>query len=289
MPIRKTTETVKKGSSSADTRNVSSKTTQRSMKKITSREREQLLIDLGTDIQLILVKIDAGSFMMGSPEGELGKGYNETSHQVVLTKDYWIGQYPVTQRQYAAVAGVTPIHMHYGRYDMDQPVGNISWHLARRFCNKLNRMIMLPAGYRFDLPTEAQWEYACRAGTTTALNSGRNLTVDWGKCPNLAQVGWYYYSDNHAWLSVGQKKPNAWGLYDMHGNVHEWCRDWYEWEYASDPEFLEGQAKCQFRVARGGCYRSKPENCRSASRDCFEPKERSDDLGFRLALVPIKK
>lgn len=230
---------------------------------------------------------------MGSPEGELGKGYNETQHHVTLTRDYWIGKYPVTQREYLAVMGENP-----SRYNADcawssddnclnWPVEMVSWKTARMFCSRLNGRINLPAGYRFDLPTEAQWEYACRAGTATSLNNGRNITHEFEKCANLDKLGWY--GENSAdYRSVGRKQPNAWGLYDMHGNVHEWCRDWYECEYASDPEFLAGQKKRKFRVARGGCNRSDPENCRSASRDCFEPKECDDDIGFRLALVPVK-
>ena len=260
----------------------------RSPARITRNGRGELLIDLGADVKLILIGIKAGSFVMGSPEGELGRGYNETQHRVTLTKDYWLGKYPVTQRQYETVVGRNPsAFCHIWPNTPDYPVENVSWNLARRFCNRLNELIKLLPDYRFDLPTEAQWEYACRAGTTTALNSGSDLTTDWGKCPALAGVGWY--EDNCLTdRPVGRKKPNAWGLYDMHGSVFEWCRDWYECEYASDPEFLGGQKKCEFRVARGGGHRSEPEDCRSAKRECFDPKERYKDIGFRLALVPVR-
>ena len=170
---------------------------------------------------------------------------------------------------------------------LDFPVDNVTWNLARRFCGKLNQMISCLADYRFDLPTEAQWEYACRAGTTTALNSGKNITHTSGKCVNLAKIGWYE-ENGIAMRCVGKKKPNAWGLYDMHGNVEEWCRDWYEKDYASDPEFLNGQKTGVFRVTRGGGHRSDAENCRSASRECYEPTVRYNFVGFRLALVPVK-
>ncbi|MBQ7178376.1 MAG: formylglycine-generating enzyme family protein [Victivallales bacterium] len=249
----------------------------------TMNDNEELLIDLGNKVTLTLIKIKAGSFMMGSPEDELGRGYNEEQHRVTLTKDYWLGMYPVTQRQYKAVIGRNPSDFSYP----DFPVDNVSWHLAKIFCSKLNQMTTCPAGYKFDLPTEAQWEYACRAGTTTALNSGKNITDRFGKCVNLAKIGWY--KDNFLpRRNVGKKKPNAWGLYDMHGNVEEWCRDWYEADYASDPEFLNGQIKGDFRVTRGGGHTSDPEECRSASRECYEPTLRYNFVGFRVALVPVK-
>ena len=258
-----------------------------------SLDTAELLIDLGNNVKMTLIKIKAGSFMMGSPEGELGKEYNETQHSVTLTKDYWLGKYPVIQREYKAVMGRNPSAFNdlciWSSDDdcLNWPVENVSWILARMFCNRLNKMLKPPANFRFDLPTEAQWEYACRAGTTTALNSGKNITHVYGKCVNLARLGWY---DNNsiAYRSVGKKHPNAWGLFDMHGNVMEWCRDWYEWEYASDPEFLNGQEKGEYRVARGGCHRSDPLKCRSASRECFEPTTRDDYIGFRLALVSVK-
>ena len=151
----------------------------------------------------------------------------------------------------------------------------------------MNGMLKPSEGLRFDLPTEAQWEYACRAGTTTALNNGRDLTVSYGRCANLSELGWYDALTS-CLNAVGRKKPNVWGLYDMHGNIWEWCRDWYEGDYASDPEFLDGQEKREYRVARGGCFRNDPDKCRSASRDCFDPAERGD-IGFRLALVPAKR
>ncbi len=267
--------------------------------EMTTNDNEELLIDLGNNVTLSLIKIKAGSFMMGSPEDELGREFNEDQHPVTLTKDYWLGKYPVTFRQYKAVIGRYPVVKGYGysfSYDSflndnsswrDFPVDEISWHLAKKFCSKMNQMVSRPTGYRFDLPTEAQWEYACRAGTTTALNSGKNLTHSYGKCANLAKVGWY--EDNGlGQRTVGKKKPNSWGLYDMHGNVEEWCRDWYEANGASDPEFLKGQKIGEYRVTRGGSHRSDPHECRSANRQCYEPTLRYHFVGFRLALVPVK-
>ena len=170
------------------------------------------------------------------------------------------------------------------------PVEQVSWKDAKEFCNKLNERYAgkLPTGYRFDLPTEAQWEYACRAGTTTALNNGTNLTSEKGECSNLNEVGWYDKnngSDGHK--AVGQKRPNNWGLYDMHGNVWEWCRDWFD-DYTGDSTDPTGPTSASRRVSRGGGWCSYAKNCRSADRLSYSPVERRSYLGFRLALVPVQ-
>ena len=146
---------------------------------------------------------------------------------------------------------------------------------------------LIPNGYKFDLPTEAQWEYACRAGTTTSLNSGKNITSN-GSCYNLDEVGWYSNNSDGYTHEVGQKKPNAWGIYDMHGNVWEWCRDWYgDYPSASvtDPTGPNGGSN---RVLRGGSWFSDARDCRSADRINYYPGSRSNELGFRLALVPVE-
>ena len=223
---------------------------------------------------------------MGSPEGELGRSRDETQHQVTLTKDYWMGKFEVTQAQYEAIMGKNP-SFHKGS---NRPVEKVSWEDAKEFCNKLNECFAgkLPAGYRFDLPTEAQWEYACRAGTTTALNNGTNLTSEKGECSNLNEVGWYIDncgSDGHK--AVGQKRPNNWGLYDMHGNVWEWCRDRYA-SYTGDATDPTGPTSGSDRVARGGGCSDRAEGCRSAYRLILGPGERDHYLGFRLALVPVQ-
>ena len=161
----------------------------------------------------------------------------------------------------------------------NRPVENVSWYAAKQFCDKLNERYAgkLPQGYKFDLPTEAQWEYACRAGTTTAYSYGDSSDTDkmhYDVCfgPTV-DVG-----------SLGYK--NAWGLYDMHGNVYEWCRDWYG-SYSdgavTDPA---GPLRGFYRVRRGGSWGSPSCCCRSANRSRWGPDNRNFNLGFRLALVP---
>ena len=231
-----------------------------------------------------MIKINAGTFMMGSPENEFGRFEDEKLHQVTLTKDYWLGKYPVTQEQWYAVMLNNP-----SEFSGDKcPVENVSWNDARAFCEKLNRLYAekLPKGYKFDLPTEAQWEYACRAGTKTALNNGKNLTDDTeGNCDNLAEVAWYNYCGGGT-HPVGQKLPNAWGAYDMHGNVWEWCLDLYG-DYSNgavtDPTGLQTGSNCVFR---GGSWLSDAKLCRSARRNSNSPGNRLHFLGFRLALIP---
>ena len=192
----------------------------------------------------------------------------------------------------------------------------VSWHDAKEFCKRLNELYRgrLPQGYHFDLPTEAQWEYACRAGTKTALNTGQELTAETGPCYNLHEAGWYYNNcnehidalpiaakenDKKVWdlwsfmdkqtpHKAGGKRPNSWGLYDMHGNVCEWCRDSGEADYVSDPEFLKGNGESikDSRIFRGGCYLSDPRETISGYRRAAAPNLRVATIGFRLALVP---
>ena len=259
----------------------------RGPKKLTVALKKQEFSKIDCNgVLLEMVKIKAGTFTMGSPKGELGRGSDETQHQVTLTKDYWLGKFEVTQAQYEAIMGNNPSFFK----GSNRPV-EVSWEDAKEFCNTLNERYAgkLPTGYRFDLPTEAQWEYACRAGTTTALNNGTNLTSDIGKCSNLNEVGWYTGNrGSFGHKAVGQKRPNNWGLYDMHGNVEEWCRDWYD-DYTGDATDPTGPTSRRKRVLRGGDWQSfAAKYCRSAHRSKCSPGYRNADLGFRLALVPVQ-
>ena len=237
-------------------------------------------------VMLKMIKIKAGTFNMGSPHAEKGRYNDEKQHQVTLTKDYWLGKFEVTQAQWQAVMGYNPSNF---KGDT-RPVEKVSWNDAKEFCNKLNEKYAgkLPEGYKFDLPTEAQWEYACRAGTTTALNNGKNLTDEKYNCKNLAEVAWYYYRDKENQTHpAGLKHPNALGLYDMHGNVWEWCRDWHA-GYEGDSTDPVGPSSGSNRVIRGGSWSDYARNCRSAYRYNYGPGSRYNALGFRLALVPVQ-
>ncbi len=246
-------------------------------------ENKDMTIPLSEDVNMDMIWIEPGTFTMGSPEDELGRRDDEMQHQVTLTSGYWLGQYEVTQAQYQTIMGTNPS---YFKGD-DLPVEQVSWDDATEFCKKLTEIEKtagrLPEGYEYTLPTEAQWEYACRAGTTTALNNGKNLS-DIEKCPEMDEVGWYLHNNDSKTHPVGQKQPNAWGLYDMHGNVMEWCLDWYG-EYptssATDPT---GASTGSDRVLRGGSWYIRADGCRSASRGYFNPDLNYYDFGFRVAL-----
>ena len=231
-----------------------------------------------------LVKCPTGSFIMGSQKFEIGRDSDEKPHRVTISKTFYISKYEVTQKEYETVMGENPSSFKGENY----PVESVSWIEAKDFCKKLNEIYKeyLPSGYQFDLPTEAQWEYACRAGTTTALNNGEYI-IDSIICQNLDQVAWYFNNSNYNIHVVGQKKPNEWGIFDMHGNVWEWCRDWYggyQFLAVTDPT---GPNIGSDRVIRGGCWDSFARFCRSASRRSYSPARRFHILGFRLALVPI--
>ena len=282
--------TVDSTASSSDNVNkteAGTKTVEKKMIASTSNEKiEYKTITLPNDVEMKLVKIIAGSFMMGSPENEMGGG-NKKQHRVTLTKDYWLGETEVTQKQYKAIMETNPSNFKHGG---DYPVESVSWYDAMAFCQKLTELERkagrLPADYEYSLPTEAQWEYACRAGTTTAFNNGKNPTHEFN-CANLDEVGWYMSNSGGFTHPVGQKNPNAWGLYDMHGNVWEWCRDWYESYPDGEVTDPTGPATGSSRVNRGGAWKSSVISCSSSSRGgLYTPPSFYFD-GFRVALVPI--
>ena len=228
--------------------------------------------------------------MMGSPSEEIGRWDDETLHSVTISHGFWIGKYEVTQAQYKTVMGNNPS----GFSGDNNPVECVTWYDAMSFCEKLTAQEKaagrLPEGYEYTLPTETQWEYACRAGTTTALNNGKDLSDYW-ECPEMDEVGWYgveFFSGGTT-HPVGQKQPNAWGLYDMHGNVYEWCSDWYDdypTEAVTDPAGPIS-VRDESRVVRGGSWYIYANSCRSAYRGHC-PDGVSRDFGFRVALTPVK-
>ena len=254
---------------------------------VTMQEYNLSAVKLTSSLILKMVKINAGTFMMGSePEKEVGRERDETYHQVKISRDFWIGKYEVTQEQYQTVMGVNPSRFQKNK----NPVENVSWFDAKRFCEVLNRKfaVYLPDGYQFDLPTEAQWEYACRAGTVTALNNGKDLDSNFSF--NTDQIAAFAFnSRKYAHKEVGQRKPNQWGLYDMHGNIAEWCSDWYgylEEKAAVDPT---GPVMGKKRVLRGGSWVNQPQSCRSASRAYLNPAAKTNYIGFRVAVVPVAR
>jgi formylglycine-generating enzyme len=232
-----------------------------------------------------------GRFRMGSPAGEPGHRADESPIEVTLTKGFWMGKYEVTQGEWKRIMGEFPGPLNAGAGD-DFPVYWINFNQAEEFCRKLTVQARtsgeLPAHWEFRLPTEAQWEYACRAGTTTAFSFGETLA------PRQANIGKPYNGTptgvpGSAASRVGSYDANAWGLHDLHGNEFEWCRDWYHAQLPGgiDPDLSEvkGQPNrdgTYSRVRRGGAWTDGPEFCRSAFRLRFEPERGSDHIGFRV-------
>ncbi len=224
---------------------------------------------------ITFVTIPAGQFQMGSDRGDLDE---RPVHSVRISQGFLLAKYPVTNAQYArfleAAAGSAqePEYWQDRRFNQpEQPVVGVSWDDAQAFCQW--------AGVR--LPTEAQWEYACRAGTTTEYSFGEDPGAS-------GQYAWFEKNSGGQTQPVGAKKPNPWGLYDMHGNVWEWCQDWYSKDYYAQSAEVdpEGPERASGRVFRGGCWSSIAGGCRAAYRDWYGPQDRWDDLGFRVAAVP---
>jgi len=233
------------------------------------------VIDLG-DAKLELCGIPAGTFIMGSPISEAFREARESQHEVKLTKAFWLGRTELSQKQWEAVMGNNPSEFR----GPDLPVVNVSWDDATTFCRKLNERRLLPTDWQWSLPTEAQWEYACRAGTMGPFSG------------NLDEMAWHITEDAPESMRrphcVGTKQPNAWGLYDMHGNVWEWCADWFDWEYPKgavmDPT---GPNTGYKRVTRGGCWMNTEVHGRSARRSGAVLNWQSNSSGFRVAVVQL--
>ena len=228
-------------------------------------------------LELLLMK--PGKFMMGTNPDEKSDEGNEKYKKAIINKHFWIGKFEVTQEQWQSLMGNNP-----SKYKAkNHPVEEVGYYQSLEFCKKLNKLHTdkLPAGYKFYLPSETEWEYACRAGTVTALNNGKNLFGE-GKFKqsdaNLDEVGWYEVNSRGNHQPIGLKKPNAWGLYDMHGNVREWTRSWdLTW-------YLNSGGR---KITRGGSFLDMAKFCRSASRTSTNQCGLGDNLGFRVALVKI--
>ena len=234
-------------------------------------------LDLGGGVQLDLVLIPAGTFLMGSPASEADRLSDETQHEVTLTQPFYLGKYPVTQAQWKAVMGSNPSHFQGDNL----PVEQVSWDDAQSFCQKVRNKTSQVVG----LPTEAQWEYCCRAGTSTPFHFGSILNGTQANCDGnypygTTQKGPYLEKTS----PVGSYPANAWGLHDMHGNVWEWCQDRYgdyPQQSVTDPRGPEVGSFC---VLRGGSWSLEAAYCRSALRVRLAPSNRDNWDGFRLAL-----
>jgi formylglycine-generating enzyme required for sulfatase activity len=212
------------------------------------------------------VLIPAGTFQMGSNDGEPRE---RPVHQVTISHPFYLGKYAVTQEQWEVVMGTNPSYYRGGR---NRPVEQVSWEDAQAFIRRLNAK---EGGALYRLPTEAEWEYACRAGSTTAYSFGDDPS-------QLDAYGWYWDNSDRMTHPVGQRTPNAWGLYDMHGNVNEWVQDRdgdYSPKPVTDPQ---GPASGSNRVIRGGGLADGAWSCRSAFRNLFTPNYSGGSLGFRL-------
>jgi formylglycine-generating enzyme required for sulfatase activity len=243
------------------------------------------MIDLGTitnSLGMTFKYIPPGTFWMGSPTDELGRDSDETRHQVTLTKGFYMQTTEVTQKQWEEVMGTNPSY--FLACGDNCPVERVSWNDIQEFKDAINAM----DGYTYRLPTEAEWEYACRANptSTTAFANGGITVTDCSKDSNLDAMGWYCYNSNNTTHAVKQKQANAWGLYDMHGNVWEWCSDWYGTYPTSAVTDPTGSSTGDDRVLRGGSWFDNAWFCRSAYRYYFTPDGSDSVVGFRLVLLP---
>jgi formylglycine-generating enzyme required for sulfatase activity len=230
--------------------------------------------EFADSIGIVMVEIPAGSFTMGSPANEKGRNINEEQYNVEFSQPFYVSKTEVTQTQWQEVMGDNPSH-YIGE---NRPVDEVSWYDCIRFCNLLSQQDDLEPVYTirgtdvtwnrskrgYRLPTEAEWEYACRAGTTTRFHSGNTES-------DLNCVGWYFSNSSGVTHPVSKKMPNNWGLYDMHGNVREWCWENWHGEYPND------------RVARGGAFGSSLKYCRSANRASGNPEWGLNIEGLRLS------
>lgn len=227
------------------------------------------------DLGLEMLWVEPGTFMMGSDYDEPGRNQAEGPQtKVTLTKGFWLGKTEVTQAQYEAITGTNPST--FTAVGPQAPVERVSWADAMAYCQKLNERERaagrLPEGHAYTLPTEAEWEYAYRAGTTTPYPDRPD------------EMGWNKFNSRDTTHPVGQRKPNPWGFYDMAGNIVEWCFDWYGDYPGGEVKDPKGPRRGYYRIARGGSWRTDVHVSRSAARSGGSEGRLDYTLGFRLAL-----
>ncbi|SFR93528.1 formylglycine-generating enzyme family protein [Anaeromicropila populeti] len=227
-------------------------------------------ISLGDYVTMDFVRIEAGTFWMGS-DAEIGDSDETPKHMVTITQPFYIGKYEVTQEQWQEVMGTNPSEF-IGEHN---PVDSVSWEECQVFLKKLEEI----TGFQYVLPTEAQWEYACRAGTNTAWHFGEDDSL-------LSQYAWCDTDPSKMTHPVGEKKPNEWGLYDMYGNVQEWCSDWYENKYLDENSVDPlGPSTGDSKVLRGGGWGESALYLRSAYRNCNGVEGKNNGIGFRCVML----
>jgi formylglycine-generating enzyme required for sulfatase activity len=236
---------------------------------------ETISIEAGKGLSINCVLIRAGKFIMGSPETEAGRSPDEFDHVVRISRPFYIGAMPVTQEQFYSIMNINPSNTKGDNH----PVEEVTWLQAMEFCARLSRL----TDQSVTLPTEAQWEFAARAGTDTPYFFGSDASL-------LGKYAWYSRNASRKTHPVGEKLPSSNGLYDIYGNVLEWCRDYYdEGYYAASPRRDPGgPSGGEGRALRGGCWHRDAEQCRSAARAVNIGVERSSSFGFRI-IVEIRE
>lgn len=248
-----------------------------------AERRGELCIALPHGVRLDLTRVSAGEFTMGSSAGR-GRDSERPARRAKIGSDYYLGRFPVTQEQYQALADENPSRFTGARH----PVDSVAWSDARAFCRKLrSHLALCPDAFggievsaaEVGLPTEAQWEYACRAGTDTAYFFGNDAGP-------LVDFGWFSKNSDHSTRPVGELRPNPWGLCDMYGNVWEWCGDYWAPDYSGAAfEDPAGPSAGHRRILRGGSWSYYAKDCRSARRHAAPAEEATANYGFRIALT----
>jgi formylglycine-generating enzyme required for sulfatase activity len=272
-----------------------------------SQQSQSVQIDrqeLGDGVVLELVTVPGGDFLMGAPRAEEGWHPSQAPQHPVTIASFWLGKYPVTQAQWSAVAALPKVNLALAANPAcfvgeNRPVEQVSWYDAIEFCQRLS----LYTGRSYRLPTEAEWEYACRAGTSTPFHFGETITTD---LANYSGINWDYQgrvcskgaygqgpegADRRETVDVGSLgSANAFGLWEMHGQVREWCQDCWHSSYDGAPtdgsawlEVNGSETNGQQRILRGGSWNSSPKTCRSAFRSKLDPAATLYDVGFRVA------
>ena len=236
-----------------------------------------------------MVFMPPGTFRMGSPTNEIGRSLSEGPQtEVTISRGFWMGKYLVTQGEYQALIGSNPsfFNTNFGfGSDLTRPVDSVSWFDATYFCAQFTQQERaagrIASNCLYRLPTEAEWEYGCRAWTSTRFNYGDDPGY-----MNLTNYAWFFDDSGEMTHPVGQKLPNSWGLYDMHGNLEEWCQDWYGPYLGGTAIDPQGPVTGSFRVLRGGYWADTASYCRSASRNEHDPEATHYHIGFRAVLAP---